>query len=252
MSIDPLRHKYAGWSSYNYVMGNPLSLIDPDGREVIPTDKFKQSGYYQPYLGLQNNSIFLKYAEPFKGEKRDYVLDYQREPLPSMGVVAGWTDKLVSRRNADGTYAPPTGKSGMYRYTDYFAKYSATNELQRASVVIHELFHAYFKELGSNSPHKTLGTHYGDPEHTFMGTADMIKDMVIALSEYATTQNLLKPNGSKYSEYDFKAIAWEGVRTVAVDQWGALSEEERAKISEAAQNLNLKFEDKTEEYDKLK
>jgi hypothetical protein len=38
MSIDPLRHKYAGWSSYNYVMGNPLSLIDPTGMgsEWIP------------------------------------------------------------------------------------------------------------------------------------------------------------------------------------------------------------------------
>jgi len=30
--VDPLAEKYASWSSYNYVVGNPLSYIDPDGR----------------------------------------------------------------------------------------------------------------------------------------------------------------------------------------------------------------------------
>ncbi len=34
LSVDPLADKYAGWSPYNYVMNNPLILIDPDGREV--------------------------------------------------------------------------------------------------------------------------------------------------------------------------------------------------------------------------
>ena len=30
-NVDPLAEKYAGWSPYNYVMGNPLALVDPDG-----------------------------------------------------------------------------------------------------------------------------------------------------------------------------------------------------------------------------
>lgn len=33
LSLDPLAEKYAGWSSYNYVLGNPVLLIDPDGRK---------------------------------------------------------------------------------------------------------------------------------------------------------------------------------------------------------------------------
>jgi uncharacterized protein RhaS with RHS repeats len=33
-SVDPLREKHAGWSPYAYVLGNPLKLVDPDGRQV--------------------------------------------------------------------------------------------------------------------------------------------------------------------------------------------------------------------------
>ncbi|TXB58404.1 RHS repeat-associated core domain-containing protein [Phaeodactylibacter luteus] len=35
--VDPLAAEYAGWSPYNYVMGNPIINIDPDGRSVENT-----------------------------------------------------------------------------------------------------------------------------------------------------------------------------------------------------------------------
>ncbi|NGF77079.1 RHS repeat-associated core domain-containing protein [Fluviicola sp. SGL-29] len=32
LSLDPLAKEFPAWSAYNYVMGNPISLIDPTGR----------------------------------------------------------------------------------------------------------------------------------------------------------------------------------------------------------------------------
>lgn len=34
-AIDPMAGKYFSFSPYNYVMGNPVSIIDPDGRDTI-------------------------------------------------------------------------------------------------------------------------------------------------------------------------------------------------------------------------
>ena len=41
--IDPLAEKYAAWSGYNYVLGNPIRLLDKDGR--------KPDNYYRNQQG---------------------------------------------------------------------------------------------------------------------------------------------------------------------------------------------------------
>jgi len=39
LSVDPLAHKYPSMSAYMYCAGNPVMLVDPDGREIVPTEE---------------------------------------------------------------------------------------------------------------------------------------------------------------------------------------------------------------------
>ena len=34
LSVDPMWEKYAGMSPYNYCMGNPVKMVDPDGKDI--------------------------------------------------------------------------------------------------------------------------------------------------------------------------------------------------------------------------
>ena len=43
-SLDPLAAEFASWSPYNYVMGNPLSLVDSDGKQPDPPDWLERAG----------------------------------------------------------------------------------------------------------------------------------------------------------------------------------------------------------------
>lgn len=46
-SPDPLSEEYSSWSPYNMVLNNPISNIDPDGRQVFTDYKLLQNGEIQ-------------------------------------------------------------------------------------------------------------------------------------------------------------------------------------------------------------
>ena len=53
LSVDPMAEKYPSTSAYMYCLGNPVVLVDPDGRStVVPDDYFSLSG---KYLGSDNS-----------------------------------------------------------------------------------------------------------------------------------------------------------------------------------------------------
>ena len=49
LSLDPLASKFPSWSTYNYVMGNPIALIDPNGKAPKPPMHYN----YLTTVGLQ-------------------------------------------------------------------------------------------------------------------------------------------------------------------------------------------------------
>jgi len=74
LSLDPLAKEFASWSAYNYVLGNPVMLIDADGKK--PTDWFvnKKTG----------TVIYIKGSETVTQEALDKLgstfapADYER------------------------------------------------------------------------------------------------------------------------------------------------------------------------------
>ena len=58
VGVDPLASDYAAWSPYNYVMGNPISFIDPDGRSV-DGHIYNQNGIQIGDDGIDDNKAYV-------------------------------------------------------------------------------------------------------------------------------------------------------------------------------------------------
>ena len=52
LGVDPLAGKFKAWSPYNYVLGNPVSLIDPDGEK--PSDPPYKRTSYRESITIEN------------------------------------------------------------------------------------------------------------------------------------------------------------------------------------------------------
>jgi len=55
LSVDPLAKDFAGWSAYNYVLGNPVIFVDPDGRAPDWIYDQQEDGSYKRREGIAND-----------------------------------------------------------------------------------------------------------------------------------------------------------------------------------------------------
>lgn len=96
LSVDPLAQEFGAWSSYNYVLGNPVMFIDPDGRKA---DDFVQrvdgSIYWDDNA---NDAGSTKSGEKYLGKELNFVfnsfIDGDLWDGPGGQMPAG--DKLTS------------------------------------------------------------------------------------------------------------------------------------------------------------
>ena len=63
LSVDPMFKKYAGISSYNYCAGNPVVMVDPDGRENVYS-----------YANIPENRINICKAKNYK--THEHMIDF--------------------------------------------------------------------------------------------------------------------------------------------------------------------------------
>ena len=110
LSVDPLARDFASWSAYNYVLGNPVSLIDPDGRapEWIPSITEKGQLYYIAEKGDKistlNNGAHKYVAAGFSLDasfEPGYELPFNSSNVYSEGTSFYYNDFL----EGDGSYS---------------------------------------------------------------------------------------------------------------------------------------------------
>ena len=70
LSVDPLFEKYVGMSPYGYCAGNPVKLVDTDGREVVFS--FDTEGKHDSRVEM--NKGFVKFYSDFPDVSPDVIL----------------------------------------------------------------------------------------------------------------------------------------------------------------------------------
>ncbi len=97
---DPLADQYPAWSPYNYVLGNPLLLVDPDGKDV--------------YVSFEDDEARQAFREFLKTE-------YGQQFIASFAKAG----KLVDATDADIVYAE-FESNGIY--SDHILSLNQINE----------------------------------------------------------------------------------------------------------------------------
>ncbi|GAA0875019.1 hypothetical protein GCM10009118_14270 [Wandonia haliotis] len=117
MSIDPLAAKFPAWSPYNYVLGNPVMYIDPDGR--APQDWVLKDNGTIYWDNNANDQASTKEGETYLGKELTFVfnsyIDADLWDGPMGSTPAG--DKLTSTitlRASENDKGEITGISASY------------------------------------------------------------------------------------------------------------------------------------------
>ncbi len=77
LSVDPLSDKYPSMSAFMYCAGNPVVLVDPDGREIVfakGTTKEQKAQFYEAIKHLKDNECGGRYSQLVNSKEKYTVV----------------------------------------------------------------------------------------------------------------------------------------------------------------------------------
>ena len=98
LSTDPLQGKYPGMSPYNYCAGNPVKLVDPDGRVInvyYMVDGNRRFEIYTPGASTNNSNAYVQ--RTFKSLNHIYSYESKNDKLDGRTIV----EQLCSDKNTE-------------------------------------------------------------------------------------------------------------------------------------------------------
>jgi len=124
--VDPLAEKFYAWNGYNYVMGNPVIFVDPDGRNTAYYDQDGKlihysyddlpdavtsvsSGNIDRFHSLTGGQRDASYSKEGAGDMRNMGISYMVEGIKSFAL------RSDARRDQTGNFfeADSNGKIGQ-------------------------------------------------------------------------------------------------------------------------------------------
>ncbi len=185
LSVDPMSDKYPSLSPYVYCADNPVKLVDPEGEDIVPSNKFINSTYFIVFQKMTKNNVYKQLSSRFSNNdnKLNFHLDYNTNPFTSNAGRDGINKSILIREN------------GIIISGDIFSEYGRPNgiefsEIAKVQVLLHEIIHANNKLDNIQTPN-----HDGfDREKVLLG-----------LIEYNETNNL------GYSNDDLEILSWCGL-----------------------------------------
>ena len=214
LSIDPLAHKFAAWSPYNFVMNNPVYMVDPDGRAPATNDwKPDKEGNLHKEKGDNEKTL----AAFFGGTKAAAEVKALYGSMDKSGTIKldNNMSRSIARANADPNFETISDvkvKSGKYKgcvvqgsYNCYSGTIMATNGT--------EITGTLYKNPETNKEYPVPADSYMDPKDhdnilktnfsptntpIFGKTILRLVDKITGLSDHAVVSYGVDKSGERY------------------------------------------------------
>lgn len=217
--IDPKSEKYSSFSPYNYVLNNPLLLVDPNGEDVWiyykDEDGKRQKILYTPGMKYEGNNEFV--ANSVNNLHKIYATDKGKEVLDLLTSP----DQLVKVKEAGSKWGTNYNfNTNTLKYDDNAKDGSVGGGTYNALVgLTHELKHAHQDAQGWNPVSRKVESNMEKDAVNFTNYMRSVYGMEKMRTRYTSyglsfsgNENAYNPSGEKVQGFQVQQNWLNGER----------------------------------------